>query len=138
MAAAYGGVVERSSKGLALGLHEYQLVSHERWMDSVGHIVLPVDHYDQIVVAPESARVLASSTFCTYAALSHRERRAVSFQGHPELSERYKAWLTDKSREAGVPGMLADQNDDSARVMSWIRHFFERDQLAPITTIPID
>lgn len=133
MAHAYGGVVERASQGWGMGLHEYKVSSHERWMDDAKSFAIPASHYDQVVRLPSAARVIATSDFCPYAALSYSDRRAVSFQGHPEFSLDYVSMLIDRRLKNGAIGVAqAEQarvsmrrSDDRARVIGWIRRFLE-------------
>jgi GMP synthase-like glutamine amidotransferase len=131
MAHAYGGVVRKASKGWAMGLHEYDVVSQQAWMDDTNSFVIPVSHYDQVVRPPSAARVIAASDFCPYAALSYRDRRAVSFQGHPEFSLDFTATLIDRRLRRGVIDAAQAQQakssmqrpDDRGRVLNWIRSF---------------
>lgn len=133
MAQAYGAVVEKARQGWAMGLHEYEVRVHESWMDGATSFLLPVSHRDQVVSVPTAARVIASSDFCPFAALSYIDRRAVSFQGHPEFSLEYTAMLIDRRLQKGLIGTTYAErakasmrrSDDRARVIGWIRRFLD-------------
>jgi len=132
MAEAYGGRVAKSPKGWGVGLHSYDIVRRAAWMniDAESSLTIPVSHQDQVVELPEDATVLASSAFTPYAALEYPERRAISFQGHPEFSADYATALIDLRRGTRYPQDLADaavaslkRNNDSQRVAGWVRAF---------------
>jgi GMP synthase-like glutamine amidotransferase len=131
MAEAYGGAVERSSHGWAGGLREYQVKHCEPWMDEVSRFLLPIAHQDHVVLPPASSRVIAANAVCPFAALSYTERRALSFQAHPEFTRDYAALLTDfQLRQGSITASEAHRakeslrlSNDCARVVSWIRAF---------------
>ena len=127
MAEALGGHVEKSEKGWGAGLHRYDVVHAEPWIDADDSIGVPASHQDQVVVQPPNTEVVAASDFTPYAALAWTDRPAISFQFHPEFSpefakaliaERYDA-VPDPDREMAS----LDAPNDSARVGEWIRRF---------------
>jgi GMP synthase-like glutamine amidotransferase len=132
MAEAYGGRVTKSPKGWGAGLHSYEITRRADWMktDDVPTLSIPVSHQDQIVELPDNATVLASSTFTPYAVLEYPERRAISFQGHPEFSPEYATALIDLRRGTRYQQDFADsaaatlkKPNDSVRVAGWLRRF---------------
>lgn len=132
MAEAYGGRVVKSPKGWGIGLHHYDIERRAAWMspDSATKLSLPVSHQDQVVDLPSDAVVLAASEFTPYAVLEYPQRRAISFQGHPEFSPEYATALIDLRRGARFPQELADvavaslqKPNDAARVAGWVRNF---------------
>ncbi len=132
MAEAYGGRVVKSPKGWGAGLHSYDITRRADWMKTDAEPVLsiPVSHQDQIVALPADATILASSEFTPYAALEYPQRRAISFQGHPEFSADYAAALIDLRRGTRYPPDFADaavstlkKPNDSKRVASWVQRF---------------
>jgi len=132
MAEAYGGRVTKSPKGWGAGLHNYAITRRAGWMkpDDQPSLAIPVSHQDQIAELPNDALVLASSTFTPYAALEYPERRAISFQGHPEFSADYATALIDLRRGTRYTDDFAvtaietlKQPNDSARVAAWVRNF---------------
>jgi len=129
MAEALGGHVEKSEKGWGTGLHRYSVDRVEPWMDRVGEIAAPVSHQDQVVVQPPNTQIVASSAFTPFAALSWTDRRAISFQFHPEFAPEFaKALIAERHDKVPDPeaaiGSL-DAPNDSERIGGWIRRFLE-------------
>lgn len=134
MAEAYGGRVTKSPKGWGAGLHSYEITRRADWMktDDETALSIPVSHQDQIVELPKDATVLASSPFTPYAVLEYPQRRAISFQGHPEFSPDYATALIDLRRGTRYQQDFADsavatlkKPNDSQRVAEWLRRFIE-------------
>src|SRR5688572_1031114 len=71
MAEALGGRVEKSERGWAVGLQDYELVARPAWMgpDPPERIAVPVSHQDRVTIAPPGARVLAHSAFSPFGML---------------------------------------------------------------------
>jgi GMP synthase-like glutamine amidotransferase len=127
MAEALGGRVEKSDKGWGAGLHRYQIVRHEAWMDGAGAVAAPASHQDQVVVQPPHTEVIARSSFTQFAGLAWTDRPAISFQFHPEFSPAFAKALIEKRYDI-VPDPDAaiaslDAPNDSGRVAGWIRRF---------------
>lgn len=134
MAEAYGGRVIKSPKGWGAGLHSYEITRRADWMrpDSEPSLSIPVSHQDQIVELPKDATVLASSSFTPYAVLEYPQRRAISFQGHPEFSPEYATALIDLRRGTRYQQDFADaaaetlkKPNDAQRVAGWLRSFID-------------
>src|SRR5690606_27624475 len=129
MAHAFGGRVEKSDKGWGVGLHRYDVLRDEPWMNPRARtIAIPVSHQDQVVEAP-GARVIASCNFTPYAGLAWGED-AMSFQCHPEFQPEYAAALIEGRRGHRIPAALADEalaglkrSNDRAVLTAWIRAF---------------
>ncbi len=129
MAEALGGHVEKSDRGWGTGLHDYRVVGHERWMDGSGPIAIPASHQDQVVIQPPKTKIVATSEFTPFAALTWTDRPAISFQFHPEFSPAYAKALVEHRYDI-VPDpdeaiASLDAPNDNARVASWIRRFLE-------------
>jgi len=133
MAEAFGGHVEKSHKGFAVGLHHYQVLEREPWMDAAAEFAIPASHQDQVVEKPPGARVVAASDFTPFAALAYADQPAISFQGHPEFDPAFAAALiegrrgsrlTDAVANAGVASLEAP--NDRQAVGRWIARFLER------------
>lgn len=131
MAQAFGGHVEKSDRGWGIGLHTYPIVARPGWMngDDSAAVAVPASHQDQVVMQPPNTEVIASSLFTPYAGLAWRDRPAISFQFHPELSADFTRALIDSRRErlpradAAIASLEAP--NDNARVGNWIRAFLE-------------
>ena len=129
MAEALGGHVEKSDRGWGAGLHRYDVVRPEPWLDGAGTISVPASHQDQVVVRPPNTEVVAQSDFTPFAALAWTDRPAISFQFHPEFSPAFAKALIEKRYDI-VPDPDAaiasiDAPNDNARVGGWIRRFLE-------------
>ncbi len=132
MAQAFGGKVVKSEKGFAVGLHQYEVASHQPWMDEVEAFAIPASHQDQVVEAPPHSHVVACSAFTPMAALAYDDRPAISFQGHPEFDPAFAKALIEQRRgtrfddakaDAGVHSL--DQPNDRQEIARWIERFLE-------------
>jgi GMP synthase-like glutamine amidotransferase len=127
MAEALGGHVEKSDKGWGAGLHRYEIVHREPWMDGEAAIAAPASHQDQVIIQPPNTEVTVESGFTPYAGLAWTDRPAISFQFHPEFSPAFAKALIEKrydivpEPEAAIASLNAP--NDSARVAAWIRRF---------------
>lgn len=129
MAQSLGGRVEKSDKGWGAGLHRYDIVRQEPWMDGASSIADPASHQDQVVVQPPNTEVTVASNFTPFAGLAWTDRPAISFQFHPEFSPAFAKALIEKRYDI-VPDPDAaiaslDGPNDNARVGGWIRRFLE-------------
>ena len=124
MAQAYGGHVEKSPKGWGVGLHEYEIHAHDLWHDLLGRaaddqaIRVAVTHQDQVVKKPDSAVVLAGSEFTPHGALYYTDRRALSFQCHPEFCEDFASDLLISRRGIRIDPALVDRALDTLKARS--------------------
>ena len=129
MAEALGGRVEKSDKGWGAGLHRYDVVRPEPWMDGTSTIAAPASHQDQVIVQPANTQIVARSDFTPLAALAWTDRPAISFQFHPEFSPAFAKALIEKrfdivpNPDAAIASL--DAPNDNARVAGWIRRFLE-------------
>lgn len=91
-----GANVGRAEIGWGLGRMSYQ------WQPAIadrvsGELSLLVCHQDQVKTVPPGATVIASSDFCPIAAYTVGDH-IICFQGHPEFTEEYVAYLANKRR----------------------------------------
>ena len=129
MAQAWGGEVRRAPAGWGLGLHRYDVVSQEPWMESPAQeIAIPVSHQDQVLTAPPAARVVARSAFTPNAVLAYGDD-ALSFQCHPEFTVSYAQALAERRRgqvdDAAIEAARASLHapNDTADLAAWTRRF---------------
>jgi len=112
MAQAWGGHVEKSHKGWGVGLHEYEVRAHDLWQQLAGtkapKIACAVTHQDQVVKKPDGAIVLAGSEFTPHGALYYTDRKALSFQCHPEFCENFASDLLISRRGIRIDAALVD------------------------------
>jgi GMP synthase-like glutamine amidotransferase len=99
IAQALGGRVEKFTGGWAVGHTEYQGVG--------GPLAVNAWHQDQVVRAPEGARVLASNAFCENAVLAYGDH-IWTIQPHPEFDARFVADLARLRGRGVVPDALLD------------------------------
>jgi GMP synthase-like glutamine amidotransferase len=128
MAEAFGGRVEKSERGWAAGLQDYEIVAGAAWMGEAppARIAVPVSHQDRVVVAPPGAEILAHSAFSPFGMLAWGDE-ALSMQFHPEFEPAYTRALIEH-RRARLPAPDAalaslDRPDDRPLVANWIRAF---------------
>ena len=130
MAQAFGGNVVKSPKGWGVGLHTYEVLAREPWMDAARTISVPASHQDQVVDLPPGARVIAASEFSPYGMLAYGDQPAVSIQLHPEFEPAYAEALIESRREARLSHDVADaaiaslhKPNDNHRVGAWLKRF---------------
>ncbi|MFL6766137.1 MAG: glutamine amidotransferase-related protein [Sphingomicrobium sp.] len=129
MAEALGGTVEKSDKGWGSGLHRYEIVRREPWMDAASEIGVPASHQDQVVVQPPNTEIIVASAFAPFAGLAWTDHQAISFQFHPEFSPDFAKALIEQrfdivpDPDAAIASL--DAPNDNARVGAWIRRFLE-------------
>lgn len=134
MAAAFGGDVRKSERGWGVGVHAYEVVAHQGFMEGPSapapdRITCAVSHQDQVVVAPEGATVIAGSAFCPNGALVYANGPAISFQMHPEFDHTFASDLlrlrADRIPADRVSTGLASLRtaSDQALIATWIAQF---------------
>jgi GMP synthase-like glutamine amidotransferase len=130
MAEAFGGRVEKSSRGWGVGLQTYEVRRREPWMDDVAGFALPGSHQDQVVEPPPETEVVAASDFTPFGMLAWRDQPAISLQLHPEFEPAYAKALIEARRGPRYTDAQADAAiatyqgpDDRTRMAAWIRRF---------------
>jgi len=134
MAEAFGGKVIKSPKGWGVGLHRYDVLAQEPWMDGASdRIAVAASHQDQVVELPQGARVVAASDFTPFGMLAYDDQPAISIQLHPEFDPAYATALietrrgsryTEDQADAAVASYQAP--NDRQRVGRWIQDFLAR------------
>ncbi|HEY5410472.1 MAG TPA: type 1 glutamine amidotransferase [Caulobacteraceae bacterium] len=129
MAQAFGGEVIKSPKGWGVGLHTYEVLAPEPWMDPAPSISVPASHQDQVTRPPPGATVLAASPFTPYGMLDYGPD-AISLQLHPEFAPAYAEALIENRRGTRFSEAVADaavaslhRPNDNARVGEWLKRF---------------
>ncbi|MBO9706848.1 MAG: type 1 glutamine amidotransferase [Caulobacter sp.] len=131
MAEAFGGKVVKSEKGWGVGLHAYEVVEPQPWMNGApSKVSIPASHQDQVVEIPPGARAVAGSAFTPAGILVYDDRPAISMQFHPEFEPAYAQALVESRRgsrfsdaQADAAVASLDQANDRARVGGWIAAF---------------
>lgn len=126
IAQALGGRVEKSDKGLGVGLMRYRMLGENQEPTDV---FLYVWHQDQVIEAPDDAEIIATSDFCPIAALRYGDE-ILTFQAHPEFSEGYERALLAERRGVALSEEQADaglkslaQPSDSAQIRQILTDF---------------
>lgn len=110
MAQALGGRVEKSPKGWGVGRHVYELGPAAPLPHAApGAFAIAASHQDQVVAPPAAAEVIAWSDHTAFAGLHYPAARALSLQGHPEMTPEFTAALVASRR-----GRIADPLVDAA------------------------
>jgi GMP synthase-like glutamine amidotransferase len=132
MAHALGGRVARSSKGWAVGVHEFSVTTRESWMDPpLETFSVLMSCQDQVEELPRDAVVLASNAHCPVGLF--RIRNMLGLQGHPEFPPAYaeallkhRAAIIGKERVDAALATLARPVNRS-ELSSWASRFlFDR------------
>lgn len=129
MAEALGGHVVKSEKGWGAGLQRYQVVKPQPWTNGETEIAAPASHQDQVVRQPPETEVFLASDFTPFAGLAWSDRKAISFQFHPEFSPAFaKALIEQRYDRVNDPDAAIaslDAPNDTALVGGWIRSFLK-------------
>ncbi|MFX0540643.1 type 1 glutamine amidotransferase [Roseovarius sp. S4756] len=99
IAQALGGMVEKYSKGWAVGRHEYIIDGQP--------MALNAWHQDQVTRLPEGATVIGQNEFCDNAALVY-DNRILTVQPHPEHTAEFVGRLAESRGRGLVPDDLLD------------------------------
>lgn len=132
MAEAFGGKVIQSDKGRGIGVHRYTLnEAGKKLLADTPGVNLIAAHQDQVIEAPQGATILASSDFCSYAALAYG-KAGLSIQPHPEFTPDggraiTKGWQdrspTDRQVFETAQGTFDHVPSDAGRIASALRDF---------------
>lgn len=130
IAAALEGQVSLAQQGWGIGVYSNQLTGHRRWMSpKLNALRLRVSHKEQITRLPDTACVLAKSTFCPNYMVAYGDC-FMSIQGHPEFSEAYSKALM-LSRKDMIPAERLEDGLNSLQhpvhgheVAQWMLAFF--------------
>ena len=132
IADALGGDVRKSDKGWGLGRHTYQIKHKTGWMGpnppdtfSVG-----VSHQDQVLSPPPDAIAIGGNDFAPNAALAYSRGPIISFQGHPEFSDKFLEDLYNVRRGTKFTDAFVDEAvasfktpDDNKLMARWMVNF---------------
>ena len=112
LALAFGGQVQKSSKGWGLGVENYKLKENLPWTRNLGDSYNSYAmHQDQVIEVPNDGTVIAGSKFCPNAFISYGDKEkptALSIQSHPEFSPGYLHDLTLLRKGTTIPEQIAD------------------------------
>ena len=133
MAHYFGGHVEKSANGWAVGVHKSKIVARQSWMDmadSRQDVSLLSSHQDQVIRMPEEATLYATNDFCPIAGFVVGDQ-VLTIQGHPEFDKEYarallhlrKDILGESVFEAGLASL--ERPTDQQVLAGWFMNFFQ-------------
>jgi GMP synthase-like glutamine amidotransferase len=95
LAEALGGKVEKSPIGWCVGVHTFDIVENEAWMNpSMPSLNLLMMCQDQVAVLPPGSTVLATGPSCPIA-MFRVGSNMLAVQAHPEFSKAYDQALME-------------------------------------------
>ena len=107
IALALGGQISTNPGGYVHGAVEVDSVAQVDWaIDLPDPFRLYASHKEQVIAAPESARIIARSLDCANAGMAIG-RHIYTTQHHPEMSADFIAALTEEIVDALTPDQLA-------------------------------
>ncbi len=127
IARALGGVVDKSTNGWGVGVHEYELLhSPEQGRDQLSLIA---SHQDQVMGLPPGAEIIASNSHCPIAGFRMGDH-ILTFQGHPEFIPEYareiigfrRQMIGDARADEGLE-TLSSRTQEGPWVARWILDF---------------
>lgn len=127
----YGGTVEKSPKGWAIGVQDYGVFEQRSWMQPLAKsFALLMSHQDQVVKPAPDARVLGGSDFCPIG-MSEIGTNILTLQPHPELELTLAAKIFRMRHEEQGPDVtdrgLATMTRliDDGMIANWILAFVQ-------------
>jgi len=99
---AMGGVVKKAEIGWCVGVHEFEVIKKEIWMNPYqSKVNLLMSCQDQVIVLPKNGEVLAQTTDCPVG-IFQIGNKMLGIQGHPEFSVPYvKSLIEDRTNRIG-------------------------------------
>ena len=126
---ALGGKVTKSPNGWCVGVHEFEMLKQEKWMqpfqNSVGLLMMC---QDQVVQLPENSTVLAGNEKCPVGIFRVGETM-LGIQAHPEFSKKYDRLLMETRvhimGESVVKNGVAslEKDIDAGVIRDWVKRF---------------
>lgn len=126
---AMGGKVIKAETGWCVGVHEFEIVKQEKWMNpNQQKVNLLMSCQDQVVKLPPNSEVLAQTPCCPVG-MFKVGNRMLGIQGHPEFSKDYvRALIEDRDNKIGLENVKRGLDSlklsiDNQLVGEWIRNF---------------
>jgi len=131
LAEALGGKVEKAKAGWCVGIHTFEVLQQESWMQPFQPTYnLLMMCQDQVVQLPENSQLLAQTADCPLA-MFRIGNQMLSLQGHPEFSKAYDQQLMlDRVERMGAEkvqkGIASLERPlDSDLMAKWMLAFLE-------------
>lgn len=131
MAEALGGKVQKGGCGWCVGVHRFQVIQREAWMEPFqSEFNLLMSCQDQVLELPPDSTLLAQTADCQVGMFRVGERM-LGMQAHPEFSVAYMEALLEGRRvrigrekvDAGLATLETSQ--DSEQTSIWCQNFFK-------------
>ena len=129
---ALGGKVEKSEMGYLIGVHEFEILKREKWMEPArSNYNMLMLCQDQITQLPPNSKVLARSSHCPVSMLSMGDH-ILGIQGHPEFSKEYnQAVFESRKKLIGIEkiekAIQSFKNEpDTALLREYLMNFLNR------------
>lgn len=129
LAEALGGKVQKSSVGWCVGVHSFDIIQKENWMQPFQQSVnLLMLCQDQVHVLPDNSKVLAATADCPMGMFRVGEKM-LGIQAHPEFPKEYdKAIFSERLRRIGPQKVKSGMESldlpvDATIVGEWIMNF---------------
>lgn len=128
---ALGGKVRKSDAGWCVGVHRFEIIKTEDWMDPESpSFNLLMMCQDQVLQLPLGSTLLAQADNCPHA-MFKVGGNMLGIQAHPEFSKEYDKALMElrverigqEKVDAGIESLEQPLND--VEVAGWIRNFIE-------------
>ena len=129
---ALGGKVEKAGHGWCVGVHKFEIVQSQSWMNPPqSSLNLLMMCQDQITQLPPKTKLLASSQNCPNGVIQIGETM-LGIQAHPEFPKRYNQRLMEtrvnkmglEKVEEGIQSLQMDIHPDL--IQSWVVSFLNR------------
>ena len=132
LAEALGGHVGKSENGWCVGMHSFQLVKKEEWMEPYqDKMNLLMSCQDQVQRMPDNSTLLAESIDCQVGMFKVGECM-LGIQGHPEFQKDYNRALIE-SRVDRIATAKVKESFDSLKLhhdgdifVQWVMNFLEK------------
>ena len=99
IAEALGGKVEKSTYGFMIGIHEFEILEKEDWMEPFkSSYKMLMLCQDQVIKLPPGGKVLSRSRDCPVAMFSMGDQ-ILAIQGHPEFTTEYNRAVFERRAE---------------------------------------
>ena len=129
MAQALGGKVQKADCGWCVGVHTFEVVQREGWMQPFqAEFRLLMSCQDQVLALPPNSTILAKAADCPVGMYRVGERM-LGMQAHPEFSVAYMEALL-RQRKERIGTEVTDRalesltiRQDFELIGGWIRHF---------------
>jgi len=128
---ALGGKVRKSDVGWCVGVHAFEIIKTEEWMDpGLSTVNLLMMCQDQVVRLPPASTLLASTADCPNAMFTVGENM-LGVQAHPEFPKEYDQALMqlrverigEEKVKKGIESLELHLND--LDVAGWIHNFID-------------